>query len=397
MEDLTIFTNHYSPENFKLNKLSQKFTSDFNVNVVTQIPNYPQGAYFEGFSLFKKREEKIKKVKVKRLAVIPRGNNKIMLTLNYISYIISSFFYSRFTKDKTDHVFVYITSPIFIAYAALHFAKRNKANTTLYLLDLWPGSLISMLNIKNKFIINKLEKACIKLYKRFDKIAVSSYGFIDVLESYGVSKEKIVYIPQHAEKVKKQKGQKEINDKLKVVFTGNIGQAQNLDVLVDTAKILKNDGFEKVLFTLVGDGRYKKTLKEKIDKLKVEKYFLFKKRVDYSEIPTILENNHFGFVSLKKDETLNKTLPAKVQSYMAHGIAILSSANGEIPYIIDKANCGVSVKADSPQLLANKIKELIHIDKNELEKMANNGYNFSQSQFDLNKIVKQFIKIIRED
>lgn len=397
MKKLTIFTNHYYPENFRINAISKEFSKNYNVSVVTQVPNYPKGSFFDNYSVFKRRNETIDNIKVTRLAVIPRGNNVIMLSLNYLSYIVSSFFYRAFTKEKTDHVFVYITSPIFISYAALAYAKKNNVKATLYLLDLWPGSLISMLNIKSKFIINKLENACIKLYKRFDNIIVSSNRFIEVLEDYGINKDKITYIPQHADEiVNKPILIQPIKEKVEIVFTGNIGQAQNLDVLVDTAKHLKFKGFNEVKFTLVGDGRYKSELLSNIKESEVEDYFEFLGRVDYNKIQGILSQYHFGFVSLNDDKTLNKTLPAKVQSYMAYGIPILASANEEVPYIIEKSKSGISVSANDANALANTIMKLKELPHQDLQEMGNNGFVYSKNNFKLEEIMETFKNIMKE-
>lgn len=397
MEKLTIFTNHYFPENFRINALSEEFANSFRVNVVTQVPNYPSGRFFKGYSIFKKRQEKVNNIEITRLPVIPRGNNVIMLSLNYISYIVSSFFYRLFSNRKTDHVLVYITSPIFISYAGLAFAKKNNVKSTLYLLDLWPGSLISMLNIKNKYIIKKLENMCIKIYKRFDNIIVSSYGFIEVLIDYGIAEEKISYIPQHADEMLKEAIKiKPITDKLKVVFTGNIGKAQGLDVLVETALILKSENFKDVLFTIVGDGRYKKQLEKNIETKNVKDYFNLTGRVGYNEIKEILALNHFGFVSLSDDETLSRTLPAKVQSYMAYGIPILASANNEVPNIIKKAQCGISVVANDANELAKTIKNCVELSQDDLLKMGKNGFMYSKDNFNLNDVSKEIVKIMKE-
>lgn len=397
MKHLTVFTNHYYPENFKINFLTEKFSENYKVNVVTQVPNYPSGSFFPGYSLFKKTKEKINNIEVQRLPVIPRGNNKFMLVLNYLSYVISSNTYRFFSKRKTDHVLVYVTSPIYIAYAGLGFAKKNKCKATLYLLDLWPGALISMLSIKNKTIINYLEKSCIKLYKQFDEIIVSSYGFIEVLRGYGISEDKITYIPQHADEIHSKPIQiKSISNKVRIVFTGNIGEAQGLDILVETAKLLRQDNYNEVVFTIVGDGRYKSQLMSNVEDGKVSEYFNFIDRVDYSEIPKILSQNHFGFVSLEDDETLSRTLPAKIQSYMAYGIPILASANNEIPLIINKANCGISVNAGDVKALAKVIMEIRNYSYDRLEKMSINGFNYSKRHFEKEVIAKDILNVMKE-
>ena len=100
MKKLTVFTNHYYPENFKINFLAEKLSETYKVKVVTQVPNYPNGSFYPGYSLFKKTKEIINKIEVSRLPVIPRGNNKLMLVLNYLSYLITSNTYRFFSKSK---------------------------------------------------------------------------------------------------------------------------------------------------------------------------------------------------------------------------------------------------------------------------------------------------------
>lgn len=397
MEKLIIFTNHYYPESFRINALSKEFSKFYDINVITQTPNYPKGRFYDGYSIFKKRIETIDNIQITRLPVIPRGGNSITLSLNYVSYIVSSFFYRIFTKKKADHVLVYITSPIFISYAALAFAKKNNAKSTLYLLDLWPGALISILKIKNKFIIKRLEKMCGKLYKRFDNIIVSSQGFIEVLKSYGVNQDKIKYVPQHADETMSHPLKiKKIEDKLKIVFTGNIGQAQNLDILVEAAVILSKEKFKDVKFTLVGDGRYKDTLMSQVENKQLDDYFEFVERVDYDKIQGILSKHHFGFVSLGQDKALNKTLPAKVQSYMSFGIPILASANGETSQVIKKSKSGISVKANDPKALSQKIKEISNLSQSDLLEMGFNGFTYSNKFFSLENTSQEIIEIMKE-
>lgn len=397
MKKLKIFTNHYYPENFKLNDLSDEFAKYYDVDVITQTPNYSKGSFFDGYSWTKKREEMIGKIKVKRLPVIPRKSGHLMLFLNYASYIVSSFFYSLFTRDKADHVFVYITSPIFISWAGLRFAKKNKIKSTLYLLDLWPGSLITIMNLDNKKIINILEKICIKIYHRFDNIVVSSHGFIEVLIDYGIDESKITYIPQHAENASERRIEpKNKDDILKIVFTGNIGEAQGLNVLVESARYLKDKNFNDVHFMMVGDGSYRSTMENSIKEENVEEYFTFTGYIDPSKIPEVLSENHFGFVSLSDHDIFNRTLPAKIQSYMSYGIPILASANGEAPRIVDEASCGYSAQAGDFKALSELIISLKDIELTQLEKMSKNGYNYSSNKFNIEKIVKQFNKIMKE-
>ena len=84
-----IVTNHFKPESFRINDvafvLAQK---GYEVKVLTSIPDYPQGKFYDGYSLFKKRTEKVDGVTIVRVPVIPKGNGKKMrMVLNYMSTV----------------------------------------------------------------------------------------------------------------------------------------------------------------------------------------------------------------------------------------------------------------------------------------------------------------------
>ena len=89
---ILLVTQYFKPENFKCNDIAFELQRrGYEVTVLTAIPNYPQGKYFDGYGLFKRRVECVDGVKVIRGFVIPRGKGgKIGLSLNYLSYIVSS-------------------------------------------------------------------------------------------------------------------------------------------------------------------------------------------------------------------------------------------------------------------------------------------------------------------
>lgn len=399
MKKVCIYTNHYDPEQFKLNDISRELVKKgYDVKVITQTPNYPSGSFFSGYGWFKKRHEMIDDhIEVMRLPVIPRKKNPIMLMLNYLSYIISSFFYATFTRDQADVVLVYCTSPLFICWAGLRFAKRRRLKATLYLMDLWPGNLFAMFNIPSQRLKNAIERMCIKIYRRFDSIMISSQMFEEVLVDYGVTPSAIHYVPQHAEFDDHIWTKPLDTSTLKIIFTGNIGQAQGLDLLVGVSQRLKEAQIDNVKFTLLGDGRYKQPLIELIREHNVMDYFTFIDPVARHEVIHYLNQNDFGFVSLKSDPVISRTLPAKVQSYMAAGIPILASGEGETQLTLKLASCGFCAQAESIDDCVRVIKECMALDPLALEEMGKNGYTYSRENFSLDKLVDQMVHIMKEE
>ena len=106
---------YFYPEVFRGNDIAFHWAEQgHDVHVVSGVPNYPHGKFYEGYGLFKKRHEVIRGVKVTHLPIVPRGNGKVTLLLNYLSYLIVAnvwvFFHALF--HKYDRVFVQQLSPV---------------------------------------------------------------------------------------------------------------------------------------------------------------------------------------------------------------------------------------------------------------------------------------------
>ena len=124
---ILIYTNHFYPEEFKINEIVKWLSEkDVHVRVLTGLPNYPDGKILKGYS--KKFNKKIIK---NRLYLIPRGNGTApLLIINFITYFISCLFFTIYiaiAKKKYDVIFVHHTSPIFIAIHPIVYSLfKNK-------------------------------------------------------------------------------------------------------------------------------------------------------------------------------------------------------------------------------------------------------------------------------
>ena len=95
---ITIFSQHFWPENFRINDLAFKLLKNgIKVNVFTGKPNYPGGIIPAKYKSFFPIKDNFKGIDIIRFPIIQRGNaNFLSLTINYISFIVSSTFFSFF-------------------------------------------------------------------------------------------------------------------------------------------------------------------------------------------------------------------------------------------------------------------------------------------------------------
>src|SRR5699024_7355289 len=106
------------------------------------------------------------------------------------------------------------------------------------------------------------------------------------------------------------------NGEFKILFAGNIGEAQGLDVLPKAAAILKEKAKRQIKFCIVGDGRYKQKLQEMIAEFHLEDMFILIPKQPAARIPEIMAVCDAALICLAPSKVFSMTIPAKVQSCM---------------------------------------------------------------------------------
>lgn len=391
---ICIFTNHFYPEDFKVNDIAFELVKmGYDVTVLTAIPDYPKGKFYEGYSFFNRRRENVNGVNVIRLPIIPRGKGgAIRLVLNYISYYfclsVFSFFHSF--KHKYDRIFVHLTSPFFIGVCAKKMSKRQKIPLLFWVLDLWPESLSSAGGISNPLIIRPQIRMVQKVYNQCSKILISSKGFEKSICEKGDYKDKLVYFPNWAEDVKGECPKdfdiatiepfaSRKDDDFILLFAGNIGEAQNLDVVLEACKILKDK--TNIKFVFVGDGRRKESLELFVQENNLQKTVSFIGRYPIQTMPVFMNAADVLMFSLKDELCFNLTVPAKVQFYMSQGKPILAMINGDGAELVKEANCGLSVNAGDAEAFAKAVEKMYSLPKDELNTLGKNGELFYKKNF----------------
>lgn len=391
---ILVIAQYFYPEQFRINDICTEWVKrGYKVTVITGIPNYPQGEYYKGYGLFKKRKETYNGIEVIRIPLVPRGNNSIMLSLNYLSFVVSGFFWKTFTKIKADYVYIYEVSPMTQALPGVWYAKKRNIPCYLYVTDLWPENVEIVTGIKNKAVLNTVGTMVDYIYKHSDKIFTSSRKFIKSINRRGVPLEKLEFWPQYAEDFytpvdKDISKVPEIpkDDRFNIIFAGNIGTAQGLDILPEVAELLKSQNTQ-VRFNIVGDGRFKDKLISLVEQYKVKDMFNFIEKQPANRIPDFMSNSDASLISLSKNKVFSMTIPAKTQSCLACGIPVIVSADGEIQDVINESGAGICSDAGDVESLASNIHDLTLKRKEELKIMSENAIQYSRANFNKKKLL----------
>ena len=393
---ILVISQYFYPEQFRINDICSEWVKrGYQVTVITGIPNYQQGKFYTGYGYFKKRKENYNGVEIIRLPIIPRGYSAVMMALNYLSFVISGFIWSIFTSLKADKVFIYEVSPMTQALPGIWYARKKNIPSILYVMDLWPENVRYAGGIENTKILDLIGKIVDYIYRNTDVILTSSKSFIDAIKARGFFSHNISFWPQYAEEwyVPVLKHDKEISeipydDVFNVVFAGNIGVAQGLDILPLCALRLKQKGI-KVRFNIIGDGRFKETLKSEIKENHVTEYFNFISKKPAIDIPKYLSVCDVALLTLSPNEIFKMTLPAKLQTYFACGIPVLVSADGESQEVVKEARAGIAVGAGDYIGLADAVEKLMSLSKEERASMGQNARKYYEANFEKQKLLNQ--------
>jgi glycosyltransferase involved in cell wall biosynthesis len=401
---ILIITQYFWPETFRVNDIVKFLRKkNYQVDVLTGIPNYPSGKLFEEYKLDKKKFNNYYGASVFRVPVfLRRDGSKIYLFLNYISFIISSIFFGFFLlrKKKYDAVFSFATSPLTSSLVAIFFSKIKSCKSFIWVLDLWPDILLELKIIKNIFLYKVVSKICKFIYQNFDYILSQSESFrkrISVYNNNNNNNNNILFPawPEDIEYIKEYKNIKYNNDKcFKIVFTGNVGEAQNFDQVIKAARIIKDH--DDIKWIIVGTGRELDKIKKIISEEKINNFILEgqKSLADISYYHSIAD---ILFISLKSGSAISSTLPGKLQTYLNSNKFILGMIEGEAKRVIEDSKMGCCVDPNSPEDLAKKILHL----KNHPEILnkvnnSNFGKEYLDKYFNKNIILMNLIKSFDE-
>ncbi|MBO5731250.1 MAG: glycosyltransferase family 4 protein [Treponema sp.] len=405
---LCIFTNHFFPEDFKVNDIAFELAAKgVEVTVITAIPDYPQGRFFEGYGWFKKSRERVNGCQVIRLPIIPRGKGGgKRLAIQYLSYYVSSSIFTFFHKffNKYDAVFVHLTSPFFVGLAATHLKKYQKIPMYFWTLDLWPESITAAVGISHPLVIHPLTKQVQKVYDNCDKILIGSKGFqLSILEK-GDYKDKLVYFPNWCEITSGailSADYSEIEPFVSltekdfvVLFAGNLGEAQNIRCIIDAAIDLF-DSNPEIKFVFLGDGRAKEQAVQKSEQAGIlGKTVFFPGRFPIESMPFFMSKASVLLVSLKDELIFNLTVPSKVQFYMAQGKPILAMLNGDGADLIAESHCGIAVPANDKNAFTTALKKMSSLSKDELSQLGANGKEYYEKNFTKEQRMEQLMGMI---
>lgn len=369
----------------------------FDVEVVTGFPNYPGGKVYGGYKIRAIQREVIDEINITRLPLYPsHDKSSIGRVLNYVSFGISCIVYLALFARRSDVTYVY-HPPLTVGFAAALAKLVRRFPMVIDIQDMWPDTLRATGMINNNFLLAIVSRFCNWVYRRADHIVVLSPGFRHLLIGRGVAEDKISIIYNWAdEKSIANVGNKrpvmmQESGKFRLLFAGNMGQAQGLDNVLEAAIIVANVK-PAVEFCFLGGGLALPHLKKRCVAEGISNV-RFLPQVPMHEVGDYLAAADCLLVHLRSDPLFTITIPSKTQAYLAAGKPVIMNVPGDAATLIRDSKSGLIIPAEDPQSLADAVIEMANKNLQELSAMGSAGREFYYENLSLEKGLNSFVKV----
>ena len=398
-----VVSQYFWPEGFRINEVVRTLVEKgVEVDVLTGKPNYPEGTIFDGYRAWGTQVESWGGATVFRVPLFPRGARSAWrLALNYLSFVVTGTIFGPWLlrKRQYDVVFVYGLSPILLTIPAIFLSWIKRRKLIVWVQDLWPDSLAATGYVRSPGVLRGVKWVVRWIYRHTDLLLVQSHAFQVPVAALAPGKS-IVYYPNSVDVMFCEPPAADVvlpdvpamDEGFPVVFTGNVGAGQAVEVMVDAAELLKP--YPEISLVVFGKGSRWDWMREQVQARALTNLHL-PGRFPVNTMPGLMQKAGALLVTLADEPIFAVTVPNKVQAYMAAGRPILACLNGEGARLVIEAGAGLSVPAGDAKSLAAAVLQIYRMSFEQRTEMGANGRRYFKTHFDHNKLVDELMQHLR--
>jgi colanic acid biosynthesis glycosyl transferase WcaI len=392
---LILITAYFPPEVGSASHLYYELGSELvrrghQVTILTGYPTYnidrsslPVG-YRSGWWM-KERVNGMEVIRIRTMGMprqvpVLRGLGQITLAC---ALSFSGLFLAR---GKFDLVLVY-SPPLFLGWTALFLRWMRGVKAILNVQDLFPQSAIDLGVLRSSVLIKLFRRIESSLYRKSNMVVVHSPGNKDHVVSCGGLADRVAVIPNMVDTKSVVPGERNNEfrrrygvkaDDHVVSFAGVIGLSQDIDTVIDAAKLMKQ--YSRIIFYIIGDGLEKPRLMARAQGMENVRFLPILPKEEYVEM---LHASDICLATLRK-EVKTPVVPSKIISIMAAGRALIAAlpAGGDAPKIVSSAQCGICVEPENARALADAVRT-IYENPGLAESYGKNGRRFVEQYYSL--------------
>ena len=390
-----IVTERFYPEEFIVNDLAAEWAAgDLQVDVLTQVPSYPFGKVFAGYSNRLFSSESWRGVTIFRFFTVTGYRDSLLLKLfNYFSFSVVGTLAALLISRRYDRIFVYHTGPLTLALPAVFARKLYGIPVTIWTQDIWPD-MVYAYGFRKTPVLDWFLGALVRfVYRNCDTILLSCDGFKKSLAPY-VGDRRMLHYPNWPTVTPASRAEeRELQAGFNFTFAGNVGKFQNLDNIIR--------GFARaaasapdIRLNIVGDGSELERLKTIVEEEKVPGVVFWGRRPQ-AEMPAFFTASDVMIVSLSKAPIFELTVPAKFQAYLAFSKPIFCVMDGEVRRIVEEYGTGLCAAPDALEEIRDGFLRFRELRGEGLSAFALKSRELLDSVYDRSRIVSGITGALR--
>lgn len=305
--------------------------------------------------------------------------------INYLSYAGSSVWNAL--AERRPDIVITMTDPPFVSAIGYAAARRFHVPYVVIVQDVFPEVAVELGRLDNPAVIRALDLVVSGGLRHADRVVAIGETMRDRLVTKGVDPRNVAVIrnwvdaaeltPQPKDNVwAREHG---LADKFVVMHSGNVGYAQNLDVLVRAATFLRD--LEDVHFVIVGSGARLADLVELADTLETDRvmFLPYQPREMLSES---LSTGDIHFIGLSHGLS-GYVVPSRMNGVLsvARPVIVAADRDSEIVRVVEESRSGLVIPPGRPELLAARIREAYE-GRHDLAQMGANGRVYVEKEID---------------
>jgi len=367
-----LYSINHSPELTGIGKYNGELVTDFaskgiDTHVVTAPPYYPEWKVHKGYKNGWSKQQG-KGVTVYRCPLyVPKRVTTFKRLMHLFSFALSSGLrLLTLLKLKPDVLFL-VQPTLFCAPAALLYCKLTGAKSVLHIQDFEIDAMFGLGMMKQGFVARLAKRIECWLMRRFDVVSTISYSMMANVKNKCVADRQLCLFPNWADidfvtplvdgsVLKKEWGFSE-GDRV-VLYAGNMGKKQGLEIVLEAADKLKNDS--QLHFVFVGAGAHVDTLKADAAKRGLPNVH-FKPLQAWERVPEMLAMADVHLV-IQKCGAADAVLPSKLTNILSAGgyAVVTAEQETELGMMADKfPNIYECIEPEDASLLVGALKKLL--------------------------------------
>lgn len=355
------------------------------VTVLASFPHYNCDEVWPEYRGRWFQRDRVGRVNVIRSYIfVPHKRSGWQRILNYLSFNISSTLAGLFA-GKQDVIFV-MSPPLTIGLTAFVLGLLKRIPFCYNLQDIWPEVAVKLGMLRGRKLIAFFEAMEKFIYRHSRRIFAISDEFKANLIAKGVAADKIEVIPNFTdaeflrpmEKANRFSLANGLADKFTVLYAGNVGLSQGLEVILDAAERLKDR--REIVFAIVGEGSCRDELIAEAARRELHNVKLLPFQPE-SDVPLVYAAADVALIPLRQGITEN-SVPCKTYSIMAAAKPYIAGVDegSTVWKLTDQVGCGVCVEPENSRALAEAVLQL-QADADARNRMGVKGRQFVERNF----------------